>query len=264
MSNGTEIAVTNARVYASPARAQWYGTLSELTAAEQAELDLTHSKWRGGDLLEIGVGGGRTSQYLAPEAHSYVGADYSQAMISVVKARYPDLDYRQADARDLSIFPDRSFDFAFFPDNGVDAVGNSDRTRILAEVHRVLRPGGVAVLSSHNRDWSHNNIQWRQMFRVRFSSSTLTTATSLIRPIIRLRNYLGVRSRQQHTETYDIRLDPGNDFASPHYYVGADEMRRQLEAAGLVSVQVLNAAGELVGPALETSSASLLYLAHRP
>jgi len=81
-------------------------------------------------------------------------------MVDAAKDRYPDREFRQVDARDLSAFADESFDFVLFSYNGLDCVGHADRLQVLAEVHRVVRPGGVFMFSSHNMDWVHRRRIW--------------------------------------------------------------------------------------------------------
>ena len=104
----------------------------------------------GQPVLDIGIGAGRTTNYLLPVAGSYVGIDISPAMLAQAKERFPQADLRLGDARQLE-FADHSFSLVLFSFNGIDYIEPADRPRVLREVHRVLRPGGVFVFSSHNR-----------------------------------------------------------------------------------------------------------------
>lgn len=105
----------------------------------------------GMDLIDIGVGGGRTTPHLSSLARNYVGIDVSSAMISVCQAKHPGLRFEVCDARDLGSFPDESFDAAVFSFNGIDYLAtDTDRARCLAEIGRVLKAGGVFIFSSHN------------------------------------------------------------------------------------------------------------------
>jgi ubiquinone/menaquinone biosynthesis C-methylase UbiE len=106
---------------------------------------------RGADILDLGVGGGRTMGYLSAIARRYVGVDYAFEMIDVCRAKYPSLDFLTADASDLVIFPDGSFEAVVFSFNGIDyIVPDAGSQRCLQECHRVLRNGGTLVFSSHN------------------------------------------------------------------------------------------------------------------
>jgi ubiquinone/menaquinone biosynthesis C-methylase UbiE len=84
-------------------------------------------------------------------------------MIAICRERFPVMDFRLCDARNLSMFSDNSFDVVFFSFNGIDYVGHAGRLAILAEVHRVLRPDGVFWFSTHNRDVKSESL-WRTKF----------------------------------------------------------------------------------------------------
>lgn len=105
----------------------------------------------GTAILDIGVGGGRTTSYLAKLARRYVGIDYSQPMIDACRNKFPGLEFYCADASDLRRFSDGEFDAAVFSFNGIDVI-NTDvgRTRCLTEIARTLKAGGILIFSSHN------------------------------------------------------------------------------------------------------------------
>jgi ubiquinone/menaquinone biosynthesis C-methylase UbiE len=103
------------------------------------------------DILDLGVGTGRTTPYLRSIARDYVGLDYSPRMITECRRIHPDATLVVGDAADLSIFPDRSFDAVVFSYNGIDYLyPDSKRHKSLREIHRVLREGAVFIFSSHN------------------------------------------------------------------------------------------------------------------
>jgi SAM-dependent methyltransferase len=107
----------------------------------------------GVDVVDLGVGGGRTTPFLAKTARRYLGIDYSEAMVAACRSKFPQLDFVCADACDLSCVDDDSFDVAVFSFNGVDWIPSDEgRRRCLAELRRILRPGGVVILSSHNAE----------------------------------------------------------------------------------------------------------------
>lgn len=104
----------------------------------------------GARLLDLGCGTGRTTIPLARMGYRVTGVDLAPAMIAAAHARAPDLDFRVMDASALA-FPDGAFDAACFLLNGLDCVvPRSARARVMTEVRRVLRPGGVFIYSSHN------------------------------------------------------------------------------------------------------------------
>jgi SAM-dependent methyltransferase len=103
------------------------------------------------DVLDLGVGAGRTIPFLEPGARTYVGLDYSTNMVASCRRKYPSLDIRVTDAADLSSLEGSSFDVVVFSYNGLDYLHPVDkRNACIAEIARVLRPGGTVIVSSHN------------------------------------------------------------------------------------------------------------------
>lgn len=102
-------------------------------------------------ILDIGVGGGRTTPYLARDARRYVGADYSQPMVETCRARFPALEFYHCDATDMTQFADGEFEVVVFSFNGIDVIGSDEARRCcFQETARVLQPGGTFIFSSHN------------------------------------------------------------------------------------------------------------------
>ena len=141
--------MANLRVYADPEVASHYAALDYLTPCESFLFDSVLKT--GMSILDLGVGGGRTTPYLSGRASRYVGVDYSEEMIQRCRRKFPALEFVVADASDLSAFPNASFDAIVFAFNGLDYVlPEQKRWQCLRECQRVLRPGGVLVFSSHN------------------------------------------------------------------------------------------------------------------
>ena len=139
----------NLRVYSAPEVVDHYVRAEGLFPAERylfAKYIPAHS-----DVLDVGVGGGRTTAYLSARADRYLGVDYSDSMVHECQRRFPALDFMLADATDLAAIPDGSFDCAVFSFNGIDYIG-SDEARIacLRELRRVTREAGHIIFSSHN------------------------------------------------------------------------------------------------------------------
>ena len=139
----------NLKVYSSPEVAAHYGKLQYLSAAEERLFERYIR--RGDTILDLGVGGGRTTPYLAGLASRYVGADYSEVMVLSCRSKFPDLPFVRADAADLAQFGDDAFDVVVMAFNGLDYVQpDTSRCCALGEIRRVLKPGGVFIFSSHN------------------------------------------------------------------------------------------------------------------
>jgi SAM-dependent methyltransferase len=109
----------------------------------------------GLDVLEVGCGAAQCARWLAAHGARAVGLDLSAGMLrAAARRRRPDrgLALVQADARTLP-FADATFDVACSAYGAVPFV--ADPERIMAEVARVLRPGGRWVFSvTHPVRWA--------------------------------------------------------------------------------------------------------------
>lgn len=139
---------THAR-YVEGAVVDFYARHADL---QEAERRLFAAYLRPGqEVLDVGVGGGRTTPHLAAQARRYVGVDYSEPMVAHCRRAYPELSFELADATRMPLFADASFDLVVFSFNGLDSIPTLEgRRSCLSECARVLRPGGVFILSVHN------------------------------------------------------------------------------------------------------------------
>ncbi|ACM19328.1 SAM-dependent methyltransferase, type 11 [Geotalea daltonii FRC-32] len=106
---------------------------------------------QGGTALEVGCGGGILSEEIAALGFTTTGIDPSAAALQVAadhaKAGGLSIGYLQAVGENLP-FPDNSFDVAFCCDV-LEHV--QDQTRTVAEIARVLKPGGIFCYDTINR-----------------------------------------------------------------------------------------------------------------
>ena len=106
-----------------------------------------------GRTLEVGIGTGRGLE-LYPEGTDLTGVDLSTGMLERARARAERLgvtaDLREGDAQALP-FPDASFDTVVC---ALSLCSVQDVERAVAEMHRVLRPGGRLLLLDHVRPTS--------------------------------------------------------------------------------------------------------------
>ncbi|HEU4508206.1 MAG TPA: class I SAM-dependent methyltransferase [Pyrinomonadaceae bacterium] len=104
------------------------------------------------NVLEIGCGLGTDGAQFAKAGANYTGVDLTQAAVDLAKRRFELFQlpgtFRVADAERLD-FPDNSFDLVY--SHGV-LHHTPDTAAAIREVHRVLRPGGRAVVMLYHRN----------------------------------------------------------------------------------------------------------------
>lgn len=101
----------------------------------------------GARVADLGCGSGVFSNVLQQRGYTCTGVDLSPALIRIAKQKYPGIEFIEGDVEHLP-FADGSFD-------GVLLAGVlhhfSNRAAFLAEVKRILRPGGKFVAFDPNR-----------------------------------------------------------------------------------------------------------------
>jgi 2-polyprenyl-6-hydroxyphenyl methylase/3-demethylubiquinone-9 3-methyltransferase len=106
---------------------------------------------RGRRTLDVGCGGGLLAEELARLGCHVTGIDPSERSLEAARAHAQAeglaIDYRQATGERLP-FPDRCFDLVYC----CDVLEHVDElTRVIAEISRVLEPGGIFFYDTINR-----------------------------------------------------------------------------------------------------------------
>jgi SAM-dependent methyltransferase len=252
----------NQVVYRRPTVTREYADSRGLTGAEALSLMLVLARFpheRVLDILDIGVGTGRTIPFLVPLARRYECIDFSPVMVEHVRSHFPDVSVHQCDMRDLKPFSSSTFDLVFGPQNVIDAVSAEDRLQVLAEIHRVLRPGGILVFSTHNRDHSPET----RGPRLKRSRNPVTQAMNAVTLLRQWKNYLPLRHLEREEEEHSLRFDGGHDYSLIHYYIDARHQRAQLERAGYRPLMTIDSSPRVLSPDETSSDSSLHYVAQR-
>ena len=167
----------------SPAVASYYSSLNYLTPCEQLLFDKYLRP--GMKILDLGVGGGRTTSYLSSLAGYYVGADYADEMIAACRKKFPTLEFKVLSASDLSIFASSSFDAVVMAYNTIDCMATDEsRSQALREIHRVLTPEGILIFSSHNVRSIFVRPSWNPERLARLTKRIVGENSVLYRPLL--------------------------------------------------------------------------------
>jgi SAM-dependent methyltransferase len=157
----------NARV-----RAYWNSHIHDLDVSQHqpgtpgffADLDAYHFEklhhllrlidfdaWRGKDVLDVGCGAGVEVVRFARGRARVTGVDIAKSAVDLTRAnlaqQHLTAGLAVADGEALP-FPDRAFDLIYA--HGVVQYTERDQ-RLVAECHRTLKPGGLAVFQMYNR-----------------------------------------------------------------------------------------------------------------
>jgi ubiquinone/menaquinone biosynthesis C-methylase UbiE len=207
------------------------------------------------EMLDLGIGAGRTGYTFAPLVRRYVGLDFSARLIAHAQRRLGadgNIELLVGDARDLSIVEGSvdymGFDFVLFSFNGIDAVGHEDRRKILSGVRRVIKPHGRFLFSSHS------------MTALPLSEKRPTPAGMdgsrvyrLVSPLARWRYARKARESNQLLDLEAARergwiqvRDPAFDFSIDAYYVDPARQVEELRELGFSVEAIYNVAGEQV------------------
>jgi SAM-dependent methyltransferase len=112
---------------------------------DRLQIEIAADFCRDREVLEIGCGTGMILKEIAPLARHAKGVDISPGMLE--KARARGLDVVEGSATALP-YPDASFDAAY----SFKVLAHVEDIRAaMSEVHRVLRPGGLAALEFYNK-----------------------------------------------------------------------------------------------------------------
>jgi SAM-dependent methyltransferase len=249
----------NHRLYQRDLVAQ-YAAKQSLIPAERSVLARFSEDVAGGRVLDLGCGAGRLIPHLTPLAARYVGVDVSPHMVAHCRATHRDVEIVEADMRRLDMFDDASFDTVFAIANLLDAVGHADRLRTLAEIRRVLAPGGLLVMSSHNLRWERAG----EPPRLAQSSGPVEQLRNVARYIGELINRLRVRRFEEAGVDHAILNDSGHSYAVLHYYVTREEQARQLTSHDFRLVATIDESGRaLAAGDSDRSASSLVYVARK-
>lgn len=110
-----------------------------------------------GNLLEIGCGEGRGFSYLKPFVSEYTAVDKIESAILKLQQKHPEGKFIRMDIPPLHHLEDNTYD-SIVSFQVIEHI--EDDEFFLKEIYRVLKPGGIALLTTPNRKMSLSRNPW--------------------------------------------------------------------------------------------------------
>ena len=209
MDYKTIVDQVNRRAYTSNPVLSWYQDLEVIQDAERAILEKISPLIKDKRLLDISIGGGRTTKLLLPISRDYVGIDYAPELVETAQGKYPDATIICRDARDLTSFADTAFDFVLVSNNGLDYMVHEDRITVMEEIFRLLNQNGLFMFSTHNRDYENfNRLPWQQGL-----SFDLNFLKHCEHALFYVPKHLRLKKHARHTDDYAVINDNAHGYS---------------------------------------------------
>lgn len=225
---------SNNQTYNRSSVVEHYAGLTKLQAAEKVIVKELNEVIQQANVLDIGIGGGRTTYELAPLAKSYIGLDYAQSMVEYCKEAFSDIKHAEfvhADARKLpDYFSENQFDVVMFSFNGIDCVPFEDRQQILDGVNYILKSEGHFIFSIHNI----RNLD--KLYSFQFPRNPLKYPKELRRKKL-VKKYNGDKE-QYRQQDWCILKDGADDFTTDVLYMKPELQVAKLKEMGFESVRL--------------------------
>lgn len=110
-----------------------------------------------GNLLEVGCGEGRGIDWLLPNINQYSAIDKIAPVVEQLKQKYPKGNFTSGNIPPLSGYAENSFN-SIVSFQVIEHI--QDDRLFLKEIHRVLKPGGLALITTPNRPMSLSRNPW--------------------------------------------------------------------------------------------------------
>jgi SAM-dependent methyltransferase len=181
-----------------------------------------------GDLLDVPCGFGRHSVPLADAGYRVTGVDRSPTLLAEARRRAEGRTWPvfvEGDYRKLP-FPDESFDVALNLFSSLGYLGDVEDTAVLADIRRVLRPGGRLVIEIMHRDLLIRRFQERDWHLLGAGRLLLQQRTFDARAgVAQTTQTLLETSGERDSRTFSVRVYTATELTSMLERAGFAESR---------------------------------------
>lgn len=110
-----------------------------------------------GDVLEVGCGEGRGIDLILPQSTSFTAVDKIESALVKLRIKYPSGKFLAMNIPPLGELKDNAYD-VLITFQVIEHIEKDDL--FLKELHRVLKPGGIALVTTPNRKMSLTRNPW--------------------------------------------------------------------------------------------------------
>jgi SAM-dependent methyltransferase len=212
----------NLNAYRKKEQVEIYANQEYIFKAEEMIFSAYCESLKKSDVLDIGVGGGRTTKLLYPLCKTYLGIDYSVELVDACNTRFNSLPPNTIinyDARNIEQL-NKKFDFICFSFNGIDYMGHEDRIKFLQSVYRTLNPNSFFFFSSHSLchyPFKHDHVNQKNA---------------------------NVNLFEAKARGWEMLIDYASEFIT--YYIDPRLQILQLQAAGFEVYEILDSEGVVI------------------
>lgn len=185
-----------------------YDTLNQLIPYQELlrgitkELELQN----GMTVLDAGCGTGNLLYFLLPTNVTVTGIDYSTIGLRQAHNKFPTVLFLKSDLTKPLPFKEQSFN-RIVSNNVLYTIPPSIRPSLMREFFRILKPGGIIVLSNIATGFNPTHIYWnhvQQSCRRHGYTKTLFQVLSLLVPTIRIFYYNRLISKADGVGVYEF------------------------------------------------------------
>lgn len=178
------------------------------------ELSYISKYVRDGDtVLDLGSGNSRLYELIKDRHIHYIGVDGSQGLIDIARSRYPHLELHHSLSHQIPVDP-QSVDIVISLAL-IHHLTEDTLEKTLAEIYRVLRPGGVCIATTWNISRSRKKDIWKQYVSGLLGRSERLSFGEIVIPFSNLGNLRFVKNYSRR-KLYTLFSAHGFEVRSVH------------------------------------------------